>query len=58
MFYCLTCCESFEMPKILFEMHYELSPPYGERFAVCPVCGDTEFDDIRKENVQNEKICM
>jgi len=42
---CNDCGYEFEYPKIIEESHGLDTPPY-ERFAVCPCCLDTDYDEI------------
>jgi hypothetical protein len=48
MYICSNCGETFEECKIIEEHH-----PYGmgtaaEKWAVCPQCGETDFDEAKQ----------
>ena len=45
MFLCNECGEEFDAPEYYIEYHGDASAP-GERWAVCPRCGDTDFEEI------------
>lgn len=45
MFHCNECGEEFDAPEYYIEYHGDASAP-GERWAVCPRCGDTDFEEI------------
>lgn len=45
MFRCNDCGEEFDAPEYYIEYHGDASAP-GERWAVCPRCGDTDFEEI------------
>ena len=56
MFICHECGEVFEEPKIIEEHH-----PYGmtyatEEWAVCPHCGENNFDKAKKCSMCGEYV--
>ena len=53
MYVCTDCKKRFFDPKIIFERHGELPPPY-ERRLLCPYC---ESDEIAEIEVKHCKCC-
>lgn len=45
---CLRCKRTFDKPRILKEIHYELPELPYEEIPVCPYCLDTDI--IRSDN--------
>lgn len=45
MYHCKECGKKFERPKIVKETHNLNGPPF-EKFALCPFCNSTNFNEI------------